>query len=153
MDFFLVAILFFVAVVFFSKSVENLENLKEQCYLTFLDNLNDNFKSKSPKTGPFRGSCDDKINTLLQLTALDEEYSNLHKKTNEFESDPCVAVSNYLCTFTHPNMFLSETSMPPKWLMSSLKNIPPPTHTNLQCFATNYNCCKQSQTIKKNKEK
>ena len=145
--FFLVAVVFFI---FFSKSVETLENLKEQRYLTFLGNLDKNFKSKSPKTGPFRGSCDDKINTLLQLTALDEEYSNLHKKTNTFNSDPCVAVSNYLCEFTHPNMYLSETSMPPKWLMSSLKNIPPPTHTNLNCFATNYNCCKHSQTIKKN---
>ena len=139
---------------FLSRSVEKLENLKEQRYLSFLDNVNENFKSKSPKTGPFRGSCDDKINTMVQLKALNEEYSrsaqtlgtaqNIGTPQSGSHQDPCVSVSQYLCEFTHPNMYLSETQMAPKWLMKSLKNKPPPTHINLSCFATNYDCCKQS---------
>lgn len=125
------------------QSVEKLENLKEQRYLSFLGNVNENFKSKSPKTGPFRGSCDDKINTMIQLKALNEEYSRILSKSAAHQ-DPCVAVSQYLCEFTHPNMYLSETQMAPKWLVKSLKNKPPPTHINLSCFATNYDCCKNA---------
>jgi hypothetical protein len=126
----------------FTNTTEHLENLKEQRYLTFLSNLNENFKSKAPKTGPFRGSCDDKINNAIQLKALHEEYSRL-PKTNSHQ-DSCLAAANHLCEFTHPYMYLSETQMPPKWLMKSLKNLPLPTHVNLSCFASNYNCCKQS---------
>lgn len=128
--------------IFSTKSIEKLENLKEQRYLSFLSNVNENFKSKAPKIGAFRGSCDDKINTQIQLKALHQEYSRIHGGNNG--GDPCVSAAHYLCEFTHPNMYLSETQMAPKWLMKSLKNQPPPTHINLSCFASNYDCCKQS---------
>jgi hypothetical protein len=136
--------------IFSTKSIEKLENLKDQRYLSFLSNVNENFKSKAPKTGAFRGSCDDRINTQIQLKALHEEYSRIqgteHSRIHGGNNggDPCVSVANYLCEFTHPNMYLSETQMAPKWLMKSLKDVSPPTHINLSCFATNYDCCKNA---------
>jgi hypothetical protein len=119
---------------------------KKQRYLSFLDNLNVRFKSNLPKTGPYRGTCDDKLNQTLQNKSLNDVFNSEIKNNDleeSFRKDPCVAVSNYLCEFTDPNMYLSESQMPPRWIMKSLKDQPLPSHVDIHCFNRIYNCCRQ----------
>ncbi len=121
---------------------------KQQRYLSFLSELNDNFKNKIPQTGPFRGTCNDKLNQVLQNESLKEVFNKQVKSNNlenEFKRDPCIAVSNHLCQFTDPKMYLSESQIPPRWLMKSLRDKPLPHHVDLSCFNRTYNCCKQSK--------
>jgi hypothetical protein len=124
-------------------------NLKPQRYLKFLGDVNDSFRSKMPKQGPFRGSCDDKLNDKIQRLALKEAYTKLDgggRLQAQFSRDPCVIYANYLCEFTDPGMYLVESKhMAPRWLVNTYNTQELPKQTSLSCFAVNYNCCKQAQ--------
>lgn len=128
---------------------------REQRYLSFLNNLNTTFKSKMPQTGPFRGTCNDKINQEIQKQSLKEVFHNQLTDNkhlgiqDDFKRDPCIAVSSHLCQFTDPMMYLTESQMPPRWLMKSLKDQPLPAHVDMPCFNRTYNCCKNSYQSKK----
>lgn len=131
----------------YDKFIDNSPQ-KPQIYLDFLSDLNQNMKSKAPITGAFRGSCDDKVNQQFQNQALYESYSKLNKDnlSEKFKRDPCIAYANYLCEFTDPALYLSENQyFPPRWLTKTYKDQRMPYYTNISCFNSNYNCCKQSK--------
>lgn len=145
-----------LVILFGNPSIDNFDPLshykellipattKKQRYLSFLDDLNVNYKNKLPQTGPYRGTCDDKLNQVLQNKSLQEVFDNQINDNNlqdEFKRDPCIAVSSYLCQFTDPMMYLSESRMPPRWAMRSLKDEPLPYHVDISCFNKTYNCC------------
>lgn len=123
--------------------------LKPQRYLTFLSNVNDSLKSQMPKTAAFRGSCDDKVNERVQNESLKDAYTKLDTDgvlKAQFSRDPCIAYAHHLCQFTDPSLYLTETkTMAPRWLVNTYKNQELPTHVSLNCFNSNYNCCKRSQ--------
>lgn len=120
--------------------------LGEQRYLTFLTDVNNSWKSKVPKTGPFRGSCDDKVNERIQNEALKEAYTKLDSLSlsQQFSRDPCIAYANYLCEFTDPNMYIVNSLFPPRWLVKTYSSQALPKQTYLSCFNQNYDCCKSS---------
>lgn len=135
----------------------------KQKYLQFLGNINDKFKSAMPKTGAFRGSCDDKINEQIQKGILEDVfnkqdiefgkkqtdkpivYKKEKSKKNPIKSYDCVGVSNDLCETTNPYFYLSDSShFPPPWTVSTYKNMDYPKNTNLNCFNKTFDCCKSS---------
>lgn len=122
--------------------------LKPQKYLTFLDDVNRSMKSKAPITGAFRGSCDDKVNQKFQKESLKEAYMKIEERdhvSDNFKRDPCIAYANELCEFIDPMLYLSEsTYSAPRWLIKTYDTHSLPPHTELNCFNTNYTCCKSS---------
>lgn len=129
------------------------KTIKGQRYLSFLDDLNTDFKGRLPKTGPFRGTCDDKLNKAIEKLSLKAVFDkNIDERglRADFKRDPCVAISNYLCEFTDPNMYLTESQMPPRWLMKSLKDAPLPMHVDIACYNKTYNCCRAGSTTHTN---
>jgi len=129
--------------------LDNFTSLKPQRYLTFLSDVNDSLKSKMPKTGSFRGSCDDKVNERIQNEALQDAYTKLDGGgvlKAQFSRDPCVIYASHLCEFTDPSLYLTESkTMAPRWLVNTYKDQALPTHVSLNCFNSNYDCCKRSQ--------
>jgi hypothetical protein len=123
----------------------NTNELKENRYLSFLSKAHDAFKLKAPRKGPFRGTCDDKVNVAMQREALKTAFKDTSRDLDEkFPKDPCVAISNHLCEFTDPNLYLSESRFPPRWLMKTMKGQTLPMQTNIPCYNRTYDCCKQS---------
>jgi hypothetical protein len=63
----------------------------KQKYLQFLANINDKFKEYMPKTGSFRGSCDDKVNERIQKLVLEENFAKREteykKQTDKKQTD------------------------------------------------------------------
>lgn len=144
----------FTATKYQKYAVPDKSKLGEQRYLRYLSDINDKFQQEIPKTGPFKGSCDDTINKLAENKALryahDKMFNDRSKfGDNIFERDPCVTLANYVCEFTDPNMYLSETAnFPPRWTVKTLAKTPLPKHTNLNCFNSTLNCCRRSQNNK-----
>jgi hypothetical protein len=125
------------------------DGLKEQRYLHFLSDVNDSVKEQMPKTGVFRGSCDDKVNIDIQKKVLNRAYMKVIKDNGlikDFQKDVCVSAANYLCEMTDPTLYLSQSRMPPRWMMKSYRDVHLPKNTDLACFVSNYNCCKKSMT-------
>ena len=129
----------------------------KQKYLQFLGNINDKFKEYMPKTGTFRGSCDDKVNEAIQKRVLSEVfekqnndktkgfYKKEHSKTDPSKSYDCVGISTNLCEAPNPYFYLSEsTHFPPPWTIATYKNVEYPKVTNLKCFNKNLDCCRSS---------
>lgn len=129
----------------------------KQKYLQFLGNINDKFKEYMPKTGTFRGSCDDKVNEAVQKRVLAEVfekqnddkskgfYKREQSKTDPSKSYDCVGISTNLCEAPNPYFYLSEsTHFPPPWTIATYKNIEYPKVTNLKCFNKNLDCCRSS---------
>lgn len=129
----------------------------KQKYLQFLGNINDKFKEYMPKTGTFRGSCDDKVNEAVQKRILAEVfekqdtdkskglYKREHSKTNPSKSYDCVGISTNICETPNPYFYLSEsTHFPPPWIIATYKNVEYPKVTNLKCFNKNLDCCRSS---------
>lgn len=140
-----------------SKLVVSGLDPNKQKYLQFLGNINDKFKEYMPKTGTFRGSCDDKVNEAIQKRVLDEVFEKqdadknkgLYKreksKTDPSKSYDCVGISTNLCEAPNPYSYLSESShFPPPWTIATYKNIDYPKVTNLKCFNKNLDCCRSS---------
>lgn len=114
---------------------------KEQRLLNFLGDLNDSMHAKLPRTGPFMGSCDDKVNEEAKRQSLKEAYDKITKYTNNFKQDNCVAKATYLCEFTRPEMYLAEGRFPPRWVVPTYANTELPKYTDLHCYNTFYDCC------------
>jgi hypothetical protein len=131
---------------------------KRQRYLQFLSNINDKFKEAMPKTGPFRGSCDDNLNEQTQKRVLSQVFEKMNTENKDFpryrtehsKKDPkrgydCVGMASHVCEMTNPYFYLSESNyFPPPWTVKTYKSIDYPTHTNLSCFNKNFDCCKSS---------
>uniref|UniRef100_A0A6C0H770 Uncharacterized protein n=1 Tax=viral metagenome TaxID=1070528 RepID=A0A6C0H770_9ZZZZ len=129
--------------------LDNFTSVKPQRYLTFLSDVNDSLKSQMPRTGAYRGSCDDKLNERIQNEALTDAYTKLDGGgilKAQFARDPCFIYANHLCELTDPSLYLVESKiMAPRWLVNTYKNQALPTHVSLNCFNSNYDCCKRSQ--------
>jgi hypothetical protein len=132
--------------------------LKPQKQLDFLKSVKIRFDELSPKTGAFRGSCNDKINAQLQKKVLNDVFTNLKQekvyyktefsKNNKQVGVDCVAVASDICEFTNPYFYLSQSLyFPPPWTVNSFKNIEYPKNINLSCFNKNYDCCKSSLMV------
>jgi len=64
-------------------------------------------------------------------------------------SDDCRTFAHKICSFTHPNMYISEYAyLPPRWNMQTYKNVNVPTQTFLPCYQTVYNCCKTRNSVR-----
>lgn len=137
-------------------SVTGLDKNKQK-YLQFLGDTNDKFKEYMPKTGTFRGSCDDKINEKIQKRILSEVfekggadksttlYKTEHSRVDPNKSYDCVGISNNLCESVNPFFYLSDsTHFPPPWTVSTYKDIDYPKNTNLNCFSKTFDCCRSS---------
>jgi hypothetical protein len=125
--------------------------LKRQKHLDFLGNLKNRFDELAPKTGGFRGSCDDKINAQLQKKVLNDVFTNLKQEKVHYKIDnkqkgiDCVGIASDICEFTNPYFYLSQSLyFPPPWTVNSFKNIEYPKNVNLSCFNKNYDCCRAS---------
>lgn len=118
---------------------------KKQAYLDYLQELSDEYKARMPMDSKvFRGTCNDNLNKKMQSDALKTVFTKRLEDGNAtFKKDPCIGIASQLCEFTHPNLYLSESHMPPRWLIKSYQGTPLPKHVNLNCFQSNYNCCKQ----------
>jgi hypothetical protein len=140
-----------------SKLVVSGLDPNKQKYLQFLGNINDKFKEYMPKTGTFRGSCDDKVNETIQKRVLAEVFEKqdsdkgkgLYKreksKIDPSKSYDCVGISSNLCETPNPYFYLSEsTHFPPPWTIATYKNVDYPKVTNLKCFNKNLDCCRSS---------
>lgn len=140
-----------------SKLVVSGLDPNKQKYLQFLGNINDKFKEYMPKTGTFRGSCDDKVNEAIQKRVLGEifekQQSDKNKplyKREKSKLDPnksydCVGISTNICEAPNPYFYLSEsTHFPPPWTVATYKDVEYPKVTNLNCFNKNFDCCRSS---------
>jgi len=140
-----------------SKLVVSGLDPNKQKYLQFLGNINDKFKEYMPKTGTFRGSCDDKVNQSIQKRVLAEvfekqdsdkgkgSYKREKSKIDPSKSYDCVGISSNLCESPNPYFYLSEsTHFPPPWTIATYKNVDYPKVTNLKCFNKNLDCCRSS---------
>lgn len=117
---------------------------KKHKYLEFLYDVTEDFKNKSPKTGAFRGSCDEKVNTKVQNTVMHAAYSKLHNNSNTEAATSrqrCQNAAVELCNYTHPYMHVNQTGFAPRWLLKSLDNEPLPQQLDLACYASHYGCC------------
>ena len=137
----------------YEKYKDNISN-KKQIYLNFLGNLYDNYKIKKSKV-PVEDICNPAIQELLENEALKDTYSKYSTNTENTKTeniivpnvhkDKCISIANYLCDTTDPSLYMSENPyFPPRWLVNTYKNTPAPNMTNLNCFKTNYMCCKKS---------
>jgi hypothetical protein len=111
-----------------------------------------------PKTGPFRGSCDDNLNQKIQKQVLGDifdtmdkttkdipHYKKEHSRTDPKRSYDCVGMASHVCETTNPYFYLSESKhFPPPWTVATYKSLDYPTNTNLNCFNKNFDCCKAS---------
>lgn len=128
--------------------------LGEQRYLSYLSDVNDAFQEAIPRTGPFKGTCDDTINKIAENKALKSAYDKMMSDKTKFngelfEKDHCVTLANWVCEFTDPNMYLSESLyFPPRWIVPTLAKMKLPKSTSLSCFNTNLNCCRRAQKNK-----
>ena len=135
--------------------IEKLD-LKKQRYLMYLDKLNDEYIEKMPKTDSvFKGTCDNKLNEKIQKEALKSVYSKIDDKDYKkykLETEgtqgntlDCVGISSYLCEYTNPYLYLSESKyFPPQWLVKTYKDISLPTNVDLNCYNKTNDCCKWS---------
>jgi hypothetical protein len=132
---------------------------KRQKYLQFLSRLNDKFKESMPKTGVFRGTCDDTINEKIKQQVISDSFQELDKeispdrrpykrevsKKDKTKTLDCVGMSNELCETTNPYFYLIDSPyFPPPWILPTYKDIDYPKNTNLTCFNKNFSCCKSS---------
>lgn len=114
--------------------------LKEQRYLQFLDNVYDNYKSKSTK----ESTCNPQLNDMLENEVLKSSYEK-YKDVPQVHKDKCISIANHLCETTDPIMYTNENPYSaPRWLMNTYKNAEIPKMTNLNCFETNYRCCRKA---------
>lgn len=144
-------------------------DLKKQRFLMYLDNINNEYKERMPKTDSvFQGTCDDKLNEKIQKETLKSVYSKMkpeedYKKyklessskdvnggVTQGNSLDCVGISSYLCEYTNPYLYLSESKyFPPQWLVKTYKDIPLPKNVDLNCYNKTNDCCKWSLKIDK----
>jgi hypothetical protein len=139
----LIGMVFITILVFLSKRTmtETFTSSSQQTYLNFLDTLLQEYKHLAPTTGPFMGSCDDKVNEKAQMQALYNVFK--HSSTTKTDTKQhCASIASKLCSFTNPSFHMAEkVDTPPRWLLPSLKDTPLPQHTNMSCFNTNFDCC------------
>lgn len=115
--------------------------LKEQRYLTFLDSVYTNYKLKANK----ESICNPQLNDILENEVLKSSYEKYKDNVPQVHKDKCTSIANYLCETTDPIMYTNENPYSaPRWLMKSYKNIGIPKMTNLNCFETNYRCCRKA---------
>lgn len=136
----------------YDKYKDNISN-KKQIYLNFLGNLYDNYKIKKSKL-PTEEICNPAIQELLENETLKDTYSKYSTNNDSNQEtivvpnvhqDKCISIANYLCDTTDPSIYMSENPyFAPRWLVNTYKNMPAPNMTNLNCFKTNYMCCKKS---------
>lgn len=113
---------------------------KEQRYLTFLDKVLINYK----KNIKGENMCNPQISDLLESKIFNQAYAE-YNNVQDIHQDKCISISHYLCETIDPSIRIQEnTRFPPKWMVKSHKDLPPPTMINLKCFNDNYKCCKKS---------
>jgi len=133
--------------------------LKEQRLLDFFDTINlqtkERIAASLPKTASkFNGYCKNMrhVNQSIQNDITKNAYDSLLKShpdlKNNFKQDPCVAAANYICEFTDPLLYLSQTRMPPRWLIKTLRDVDPPKNTYITCYNSIYDCCKRKKQSK-----
>lgn len=117
--------------------------------LNFYDKVLQNYKTLAPRTGPFLGSCDDKINEQYELDAVKNAFQNEQPDVSHSPKENCSIVANRICTFTNPSFHMAErTYSPPRWILKSYQTTSLPQHVNINCFNSMYDCCIRSQRNK-----
>jgi hypothetical protein len=125
---------------FSSYTIDDTSHLHPQRNLHFLSTINDAYISKVSSSNTFRGSG---LTKNLEKQILKDAYNGVTLESPPHK-DTCLSKSISLCEMTDPLMYIPQRSYPPKWLIKSLKDAPPPNYTNMSCFASNYACCKSS---------
>ena len=117
----------------FSES--NLTQGEEELYRTIGHYLNEKGKGESLRT------CEERIK-LMDNDILKRGYK-VEKK------EQCMEIARGICEEVNQGIFTNvNKTFPPRRLIKTLRNMPLPTQTNLDCFDTHYRCCLQS--VKKN---
>lgn len=106
--------------------------------LDFMEDVDTTYKNLAPSSGPFRGSCDDKVNQLFQNKAVRAAFSHVSKKPLEKHDCPRLAAS--VCTFTDPALFLGDHQGVP-FDHACYKTHLPPSTVNLTCYNSLVTCC------------
>lgn len=101
---------------------------REQKYLDFLNELNDEYKSRK-KDLQLKDLCNDKINIEIQKQSLKSAFK---KPKNNKE---CAYKASNICEFIDPYLYLSESkNFPPPWIVKSYKDLDLPKHVDINCF-------------------
>jgi len=106
----------------------------KQRYLSFLGNLLDTYDKKWLETPV----CNQRMLEKVRNDSLKMAY-------NVSNAESCKQFAAEVCEFTDPKMYIADNPRAfPRWFSKTLLSMDPPKNTNLNCFATNYNCCLQS---------
>jgi hypothetical protein len=114
----------------------------KQRYLTFLGDLLDTYNKKMLETPV----CNRRMLEKVRKDSLRTAY-------NASGVESCRKFAADVCEFTDPKMYIADNPRAdnpravPRWLSKTLLSMDPPTNTNLNCYNTNYNCCKQLKQI------
>lgn len=100
----------------------------KQRYLTFLGKLLDTYNDKIENTRVCSKSALEKI-----------KNDSLKKAYDQVDPEMCKKFAADICEFTDPNMFVADNTR--AFPVNKILSTKPPTNTNLNCFATNYDCC------------
>ena len=130
-------------------------DLKKQRFLMYLDKINNEYKKNIKMESDVRGTFDNKVAEKIQKRSLksvyelkqqDEEYKkyNKYKEASNGGVD-CVGISSYLCEYTNPYLYLSESKyFPPQWVVKQYKDIDLPKTIDLNCYNKTNDCCRWS---------
>lgn len=130
--------------------------IKEDSYMNFLVNLNNNFKTQIQSVGGKAALCNINVKNTIEKKALKNSFKNIPINTiksdiyieDNIENlnkslDNCVYKANTLSEVTDPKLYLTSGQIyfPPKWI-GPYKNTQLPKKTNLKRWNNLYNCCK-----------
>jgi hypothetical protein len=129
-----------IAVLYWRGFKSNLEGFKEESYLTkgeeeLYGRLGDYLNEKG-KNEPAR-TCEERIK-MMDNDIMKRAYRVDRKQQ-------CLEIARGICEEVNPGISKNiSKSFPPRRLIKTLRNMPLPTQTVLECFDTHYRCCLQS---------